>query len=443
MMPAGMSSAAVPAITLTQLNRRIAAQLTVPSLHDVWVTAELSDFRSSGGHCYMELIEKSEPNGAVAARMRGIIWANSVPRVGGKFSAYTGRPLSTGLKVMVRGSVNHHPSYGLSFVISDIEPSFTLGDIERRRLEILRRLDADGTAGLNRSLEWPVPALRIAIISAPGAAGYGDFVHQLFNNSSRIRFKVRLFTAVMQGERTAPSVIAALEDIAADTEGAWDCVVIIRGGGATSDLVSFDNYDLASNVAQFPIPVIVGIGHERDVTVLDYVANMRVKTPTAAAEWLVARAEEALDRLRVIADAMLRTATDRIGGLKTQLAYIEGQLPHAPAAAIAAASRKLDRAMMGLASAGARSLAPHSARLDTIEGSLRLTAANIISRRNDRLDSYATLLAALSPTATLKRGYSITRVDGHAVTSTAALQPGTTIETTLADGKVTSTVTAG
>ena len=309
-----------PALTLSQLNQRIAGLLASQSLRDVWVTAELSDFRRSGGHCYMELMEKIEPTGAVAARMRGIIWANQAPRICSKFATVTGQQIATGLKVMVRGTVNYHASYGISFVITDIEPSFTVGDVERRRREILRRLQAEGILELNRSLEWPVPALRVAVISAPGAAGYGDFIHQLYNNSSRLRFVTRLFPAVVQGERTVPSVIEALERIAADDEGCWDCVVIIRGGGATSDLISFDDYHLAANIAQFPLPVIVGIGHERDVTVLDFVANMRVKTPTAAAEWLVGRAEQLLDHLRTLSSEMLHAVTERVSGSLAQLA---------------------------------------------------------------------------------------------------------------------------
>ena len=429
-----------PALTLSQLNQRIAGLLASQSLRDVWVTAELSDFRRSGGHCYMELMEKIEPTGAVAARMRGIIWANQAPRICSKFATVTGQQIAAGLKVMVRGTVNYHASYGISFVITDIEPSFTVGDVERRRREILRRLQAEGILELNRSLEWPVPALRVAVISAPGAAGYGDFIHQLYNNSSRLRFVTRLFPAVVQGERTVPSVIEALERIAADDEGCWDCVVIIRGGGATSDLISFDDYHLAANIAQFPLPVIVGIGHERDVTVLDFVANMRVKTPTAAAEWLVGRAEQLLDHLRTLSSEMLHAVTERVSGSLAQLAYIEGQLPIAPVAAVERASNRLSRSVMALEAVSARCIVPRLSRLEATAAAIGPAVANQMARRGDRLNSMEELLDALSPAATLRRGYSITRVDGKAVRSAEKLASGTIITTTLAEGTVTSKV---
>ncbi len=441
MSPAPLPGEASQALTLSQLNQRIAGLLASPGLRDVWVTAELSDFRRSGGHCYMELMEKIEPTGAVAARMRGIIWANQAPRICSKFVAVTGQQLATGLKVMVRGTVNYHSSYGMSFVITDIEPSFTVGDVERRRREILRRLEAEGILELNRSLEWPVPALRIAVISAPGAAGYGDFIHQLYNNGSRLKFVAKLFPAVVQGERTVPSVIDALERIAADEEAGWDCVVIIRGGGATSDLISFDDYTLAANIAQFPLPVIVGIGHERDVTVLDFVANMRVKTPTAAAEWLVGRAQELLDRLRAVSSDMLHAVTERISGSLAQLAYIEGQLPMAPRAAVERASNRLSRSVMALEAVSARCIAPRLSRLDATAAAIAPALANQLARRSDNLKAKESLLDALSPVATLRRGYSITRVDGRAVRSADQLHPGTVITTTLAEGTVTSTVT--
>lgn len=430
----------VPALTLRELNRRIAGQLAVPSLQNVWVVAELSDVRQSGGHCYFELIDKNESTGIVDARLRGIIWASVFPQLSARFSAYTGQRLATGLKVMVRGSINYHAAYGMSFVVNAIDPSFTMGDIERRRREILKRLETEGILELNRSLEWNCPTLRIAIVSAPGAAGYGDFISQLYSNGSRLRFVTRLFPAVMQGERTAASVIDALDEINSQVDD-WDCVVIIRGGGATSDLVSFDNYELAANVAQFPLPVIVGIGHERDVTVLDYIANMRVKTPTAAAEWLIGQAQEALDNLRVIASDMLRAVNDKLGGCATQLAYIEGQLPVAPAAAVERALSRLHQASVSLVSASSGRIAPELARLRQMPQAIGVAVHNLLSRHSDRLDAKRSLLDALSPMATLRRGYTITRVNGKAVTSVSDLTAGAVIVTSVQDGTLESTVT--
>lgn len=428
------------AMSLRELNRRVAALLSVPQLQNVWVTAELSDVRESGGHCYLELIDKNESTGIIDARLRGIIWASYFYKISATFAAYTGQRLSTGLRVMVRGSINCHPAYGMSFVINDINPSFTLGDVERRRKEILMRLDAEGILDLNRSLDWNTPALRIAIVSAKGAAGYGDFMNQLYSNSSSLKFVTRLFPAVLQGERAAGSVIEALDEINASIDE-WDCVVIIRGGGATSDLVSFDNYELAANVAQFPLPVIVGVGHERDVTVLDYVANVRVKTPTAAAEMLIARAEELLAHLRDIASDMLMAIKAKISGCNTQLAYLEAQLPVAPVTAIERRRLRLDAATASLHALTAGRIAPQLAQLDQMPRAFRLAIDNLIARRRDKLASYTSLVEVLSPMATLKRGYTITRIGGKAVTSAHAVAPGEKIVTIFSDGKTESIIT--
>ncbi len=427
------------AITLQQLNRRVAKALSEPFLQSVWVVAELSDVRVNHGHCYMELLEKNPDTGAVDARMRGVIWASTFMRVNADFHAATGQSLRSGLKVMVCGSVSYHSAYGMSFVVSAIDPSYTMGESERRRREIIARLKAEGMLELNKSLEWPVVPQRVAVISAPGAAGYGDFRHQLCLNPSRLRFSVKLFPAVMQGDRTVPSVISALEEIAAEVDD-WDCVVIIRGGGATSELQAFDHYDLAANVAQFPLPVIIGIGHERDVTVLDYVANMRVKTPTAAAEWLVARGDEALESLRRVAADILQSATDRISGCKTQLAYMESTLGIAPEAAVDRARAAMQQAVVTLAGTGARRISPQLSRLDHVMESVALAGRTATARERERLAAREQLIATLSPQATLRRGYSITTYHGRSVRSAADLPEGAEMVTLLADGEVTSTV---
>lgn len=426
-------------LSLTQLNRIVAATLSTPRLQSVWVRAELSDLRVNHGHCYMELMEKDEQTGAINARLRAVIWASTFPRLNTEFQASTGQRLKSGLKVLVCGSVNYHPAYGMSFVISDIDPSFTMGEAERRRREIIERLTAEGVIDLNRSLEWPDVALRIAIISAPGAAGYGDFINQLYNNPSRLRFTTRLFTAKMQGDQTAPMVINALDEIAANLDN-YDCVVIIRGGGATSDLLAFDDYSLANNIAQFPLPVIIGIGHERDITVLDFVANMRVKTPTAAAEWLISHGEAALERIRRIGADIMMQSSDIISGAKTHLAYLDSALSTSPQTALQKAKSSLQRATMMLAETGARRITPEMARIKASGQAIATAAVTLIHRANDRLDSRQSLIEALSPAATLSRGYSITTINGIAVRSATGLKPGDTVTTTVASGKFTSTV---
>ena len=407
-------------ITLLQLNSRISSLIAGDvSLHDVWVTAETGDLRVSGGHCYLELIEKDPANGRPVARMRAIIWASHYAHISSEFAVATGQQLVSDLKVMVKVTVNFHPAFGLSAVISDINPEFTCGDLIRRRMMMIRRLTDEGIIDMNRTLPWPDVPWRVAVVSAVGAAGYGDFITHLYGNPSHLRFSTELFPAVMQGENAPQSIIAALDEIAVRTDD-FDCVVIIRGGGATGDLASFDNYDLAANVAQFPLPVIVGIGHERDVTILDYVVAVRVKTPTAAAEWLIGRMEAALTRVRDLAAEIFRPATSKVSGGLQQLAYYQGLLP-------SLSLGKIDRARSSLDAA--------------VPEALRHAVELIVRRQNDRLDAASRLVEALSPQAVLRRGYSVCRVNGRAVTDASALNAGDILTTVLASGSIKSTVT--
>lgn len=388
----------------------------------------------------MELLQKDD-RGLQIAKARGVIWASSFPRIDAEFFAATGQRFSTGLKVMLRVSASFHSVYGFSLVVSAVNPDYTMGDLMRRRREILQRLKQEGILEMNRQLQWPAVPQRIAVISAPGAAGYGDFINQLYHNPSHLRFSTKLYPAVMQGATAPASIIAALEAVATDMD-MWDGVVIIRGGGATSDLQAYEDYELAANVAQFPLPVAIGIGHERDITVLDWVANKRLKTPTAVAEWLVALGDDALGFLMTVGNRILQLTTSRLTGNKEQLAHAEGLLPIAARNAVERAQSRLRNAATTLSGISGRRLQPQLTRLDMTLKAIADAASNRISRQRSLLDSRQTLLEALSPVATLKRGYSITRVDGHAVTSADSIPPGSIIETTLADGKVISTATA-
>lgn len=430
-------SATRDVLSLHELNSRIAMKLSDPSLRNVWITAETSDLRVKGGHCYLELIEKDSEGKNITSRIRAIIWGNTYRNIAMKFSLATGVQLGSSQKVMVWGSVNYNSNFGMSFIINDIEPSYTIGDVEAKRRQILQRLANEGIIDMNRQISWPLPALRIAIISAEGAAGYGDFLHQLYSSPYKFRFTTSLFPALMQGERTPASIIAALERITDDIDN-WDIVVIIRGGGATSDLVSFDDYDLAANIANFPIPVIVGIGHERDITVLDYVANRRVKTPTAAAELIISEAEKNWDALQNLASDILRIVSDRITGCRTQLAYISGLLPVAPGALLGKSLNRLASYSLSLSGAIDRKIAPLRRRIDIAGASLAQATSNIINRKANQLSHWENLLEALSPKATLARGYSITRVNGKAIVSPEEIMPDTIIETTLAEGTIIS-----
>ncbi len=403
-------------VSLRELTLRISSAITAArGLNDVWVVAETSDLRLSGGHCYMELVQKDD-GGVVLAKARAVAWANTYARIAAKFAAETGARLQSDIKIMVRVNANYHPVYGFSLVITDIDPGYTVGDLARKRNRILAQLQAEGVLELNKSLPLSPTPMRIAIISAQTAAGYGDFINHLYSNPRRLRFSTKLFPAMMQGEKTSPSIITALEKIMGQIDD-FDCVVIIRGGGAVSDLASFDDYELASNVAQFPLPVIVGIGHERDVTVLDYVAAVRVKTPTAAAEFLVSVMLEALERLCVVGGAILDAVSSKIEGQRRQLAYYHGNLPAYIRNIIARQHIFLGR--------------------QTAE-EISASAKRIIGRRREQLNAVGIFLDAVSPLATLRRGYSITRVNGHAITDADSVASGTLISTTLASGTIES-----
>ncbi len=400
------------AITLVELNRRIGRALAVaPDMNNVWITAETSDLRRSGAHCYMELVQKDDA-GTTEARCRAVIWGSNYNRIDATFFNATGTHLRSDMKIMVRVSISFHNVFGLSLVISDINPTYTVGDLARRRTEIIARLQAEGVSDLNRNLQWSPTPQHVAIISAAGAAGYGDFVRHLHGNNRHLRFNTTLFEAIMQGEHTSDSVIAALDRIMEHIDN-FDCVVVIRGGGAVADLASFDDYDLAFNIAQFPLPVIVGIGHDRDITVLDYVANTRVKTPTAAAEALIKRLGDALDAIVNIGNDIHTGIRETISDARQQLAYYRGLLP-----ALAENVVERNRRAVG---AGTADLIAESAR------------SRIESRRL-RLNALSEILDALSPEATLRRGYSITRVDGHAVTDSRTLGPGSILTTFFAEG---------
>lgn len=425
-------------ISLFELNSRIARLITAsPATQNVWVTAELSDVAVRRGHCYMELLQKDD-NGNQVAKARGVIWANNYTQLSREFFDATGQHFATGIKLMVKASAAMHPVFGLSLVITGLDPNYTMGDLLRRRREIIERLTREGVIDMNRQLPWPEVVQRVAVISAPGAAGYGDFINQLMNNPSKLRFMPRLFPAVMQGERAAASIVEALNQI--NAEGGWDCVVIIRGGGATSDLQCFEDYNLALNIAQFDIPVIIGIGHERDITLLDYVANMRVKTPTAAAEWLIGIGEKALAELDARAQLIFTTVSDLIAGRKEQLSYYDGLLPVVPFDATRRAELRLNRAVVLLSGVSATRLSPARARLDVIESTVASAAAQAVARSRDRLAGAEQLLAALSPQAVLNRGYSITRVNGRVVSCPDQVADGDVIETTLAAGTINSVI---
>lgn len=426
-------------LSLCEYTRRLRGVVTNhPALSGQWVSAELSDVALRGGHCYLELVEKG-PAGETLAKMRATIWRSVYAPLASKFMAATGRQLASGLKVLLRGSGSFHEVYGLSFNVTDIDPSYTMGDLERIRREILSALKKEGVIDRNRNLPLPVAPRCIAVISAPGAAGYGDFLSQLDGNSDGFVFYHTLFEAVMQGNMVTPTVLDALDRIE-ETIDLWDAVVIIRGGGATTDLTGFDTLELAHRVATFSLPVIVGIGHERDRTVLDEIAAVRVKTPTAAAEFLVGECRKAYEAARGLAAEIVRAATARIENSRSRLAQFEAAIPALGRKIIASASEHLTRLAANIPMAVSGRIAAQQAYLAATDERIKLIISQRFTREDDRLQQLDSMISLLSPQATLKRGYSITRVEGKAVTDPGLIPDGAEIITTLAGGEVRSKV---
>ena len=314
-------------LSLLELNALVRRSLEQCLPDEYWIQAELSDVRSNTtGHCYLEFIQKDPRSNSLVAKARGVIWNNIYRLLKPYFEESTGQLFTSGIKVLVKVTVQFHELYGYSLTVLDIDPTYTLGDMARRRREILLQLEEEGVLTLNKELEMPVLPQRIAVVSSATAAGYGDFCHQLKHNSGGFFFYTELFPALMQGNQVEESVLAALDCINARISE-FDVVVIIRGGGAASDLSGFDTYLLAAACAQFPLPVITGIGHERDDTVLDSVAHTRVKTPTAAAELLIQRVGEAAERLEELSACLQQGAYTLLEQEQRRLVTMQARIP--------------------------------------------------------------------------------------------------------------------
>ena len=431
--------AGMEAVSLLEYSTRIKRLLMSPEVQRCWVVAELSDVAVRGGHCYMELVQKDESNTRILAKTRAVIWANVYNRLRYEFETATGMNLVSGIKLMVEVTANYHEQFGLSLVISNINPEYTMGGMAMKRKEIIRRLTEDGIINMNKELPWEEVPQRVAIVSAEGAAGYGDFMNQIEINPIGIKFYTKLFPAVMQGERTVPSILTALNKIN-DNIHLFDCVVIIRGGGATSDLHCFDNYDLAAYIAQFPVPVIVGIGHERDVTVLDDVAAMRVKTPTAAAEWLISRGETALGRINELSNEIVLTVRNYVSRAGEQLTYYGSTIPLVARNVIETADMQLKHYAQSIPVSVKNHIVASKTQLGFLFQSMKQAGEQRIMREKMLLTSIEEKVNLLSPQNTLKRGYSLTSKNGKTITSTTDVNKGDVLMTMFADGMVTSIV---
>lgn len=405
-------------LSLLELNALVRRSLEQCLPDEYWLQAELSDVRSNAsGHCYLEFVQKDPRGNNLIAKARGTVWANVYRLLKPYFEEATGQLFTSGIKVLVKVTVGFHELYGYSLTVQDIDPTYTLGDMARRRREILMQLEEEGVLTLNKELDLPLLPQRIAVISSATAAGYGDFSHQLQHNARGFFFYTELFPALMQGNQVEESVLAALDEVLARIKE-FDAVVIIRGGGATSDLSGFDTYLLAAACAQFPLPIITGIGHERDDTVIDSVAHTRVKTPTAAAELLISRMEEASDRLEDLTDRLYAGALYRLEQERKRLTAYTARIPSQAILRLSGARMRLQAAKTGL-----------------LHG-----AGSLLARRRHRLELLQNHVADASPDKLLKRGYSLTLKGGKAVRDAASLREGDELTTRFHNGEVTSIV---
>lgn len=425
-------------ISLSQLNTLIGEAIAMHLERSYWLVAEVVELRENySGHCYLSLAEKDGDK--VVAQSKASIWQQTYRMVKPYFESATGQALAAGVSVRIKVSVSYHKLYGMNLTVQDIDPSYTVGEMTVRRQQILRQLEEDGVADMNKELPLMTLPQRVAIISSPTAAGYEDFINQLAHNSFGYHFETRLFAAIMQGEGAEASVIAAMDEIFAEID-AFDVVVLIRGGGAAIDLSCFDNYNIAYYLTQFPLPVLVGIGHERDETVLDLVANRAFKTPTAVASFLVEKAQAVDGQVENVIDR-LQTAVHQITVREKQHIYaITSSLPMLAGRIFSQKQIQLNQ-MSHLAETRSKGLvADHIKYVDQVADRLKNATQNIFLKQKQKLDGAAMVADLSDPKHILKKGYSITLKDGKVLKDVASLAPGDKIDTVLDGGQVSSVV---
>lgn len=403
-------------ITLRELQRMVRLTLDERFALPLWVSAEIADLKVNySGHCYLELIEKGGDNGVPTAQARAVIWRSHYARLAGYFEAQTGTQLAAGIRILAKVHVTYHELYGFSLQITDIDPAFTLGDMERQRQQTIARLQQEGVWEMNRETPLPLVVQRIAVVSSAQAAGYQDFCKELAK--SPYRFTVQLFDAFMQGEAAEASIIDALCRVAERAER-FDAVVLIRGGGSRSDLNCFNAYRLCAHVAQLPLPVITGIGHDKDTSVADLVAHTALKTPTAVAGWLVermARAEGWLDgaarEVHEAASTTLHASQMRLERLSGEIGRLSGEL-----------------------------LVRQRLRLEHLAALLPEAALRLLESERQRLEHAAELVAGRAPEAILRLGFAIVRTPDGALATAAGVEVGQQIGIEVADGAIRATV---
>lgn len=425
-------------ITLYELNELVKETLELGMPDTYWVQAELSEVRVNNGHCYVEFVQKDRHGNGLVAKARGNIWRNVFAIMKPTFERATGQLFTAGIKVLVEVNVSFHELYGYSLNVIDIDPSYTLGDLARKRQEILRQLQEDGVLDLNKELPMPVLPKRVAVISSATAAGYGDFSNQLVNNQCGFYFYTELFQAIMQGEGVEQSILKALDCIYA-REQEFDVVIIIRGGGATSDLTGFDTYPLAAAVAQFPLPIVTGIGHERDDTVLDLVSHTRMKTPTAAAEYLISVMQDACDGLTDLTQRLNQGVTTLLASHKERLFRLQARIPTKAMQLLHEGQLYLQHTRHHIIEEALLLLSRRQQNLPQLSHLLQVAQA-LIEKRKFQLRLLQQKVSDANPEKLLTRGYSITLKDGKVIKDASLLKSGDEIVTRLKQGEATSII---
>ena len=427
-------------LSLYELNSIVASVIDIDMSGDYWVVAEISELREVRGHCYMELVEKDELSNTPIAKASAKFWASRWSMLRPMFERITGQRLHAGMKVMLSVHAQFHAAYGVSWIVSDINPEYTMGDLARRRQQIVAQLKAEGVFDLQRELTLPLFAQRIAVVSSDGAAGYGDFCRQLHDNSAHYIYKVELFAATMQGEAVEHSVIAALNRIYSRHDS-FDVVVIIRGGGATSDLSGFDTLALAENVANFPLPVITGIGHDRDESVLDMVAHTRVKTPTAAAQLLIDNLVRTESMIDVARQSIVDSTQRRMQHERVRMESLSARIPMMFSLVKTKEEARVDMLSRCIETATQRRIATALMQIDNLQAKLQSAVNRQLVDARHRLQLVEQRVEAVNPERLLQRGYSITTYNGRAVRNAMELPDGAVVETRVEKGKFTSVVT--
>ena len=424
-------------MTLFELNSLVSEVLENAMPRQYWVEAELSDVNERRGHLFAELIEKDEDSNTPVARASAKCWASTWYSLKRTFERVTGEQLRTGMKVLLKVYVQFHPAYGFSWIITDIDPTFTLGDLAKKRMEIIAQLKAEGIFDMQRQLSLPMFCQHIAVISSATAAGYGDFCNHLHNNPYGFFFKTTLFHAVMQGEQIESSVIDALNRIF-DAHEEYDCVVIIRGGGATSDMSGFDTLDLAENVANFPLPIITGIGHDRDECILDMISFHRVKTPTAAADFLLSHLDNTSRTIDNLADRMVRSVARYLETERVRMKGISSKIPILFSMVNANETNRIELLSKRIENALRQKTEQENHRMQMLQHTIEVAVRLAIEKERHRLSLLAQKGLSLDPEIILKRGYSITLSGGKVVTDASKVIKGEILETKLANGTVLS-----